>query len=288
MVNSDEPEIDPSDPEYDYVMYVDEGGDTGLKKIGEGGEKTSEWFVVGGIVIGKHFEADTPNWVSKVCSGLSNKHARELHFNRLHESDKRSAAAAVAGLRARAFVVASHKLNMRDHRNPRAERIPSQNPFYNFCLRVLLERASHTVAKDSLQRFGSVKRMKVILGKTGALEYSQTRAYFEYLRTQAVTGRTYLSAREVDPRVVDWMLIKPVSARNSAGVQLADVVTSSFYAALNRAASPPLWIAAAIQLRPIMATENGRIFGHGLTLLPWSHRIPADCRPIFEAYGKRW
>src|SRR5690606_33468513 len=114
-----------------------------------------------------------------------------------------------ADMKMRGFVVASHKANMRGHENKRAATRGGQQPFYNFMLRVLLERVTSCVAASAQKQFGGPRRVKVVLAQTGGVYYSQTLAYIELLRIQAEGHTTYLKAMEIDPRVLSMKLVEP-------------------------------------------------------------------------------
>jgi hypothetical protein len=185
------------------------------------------------------------------------------------------------------FVVLSHKENMRGYTNSRAAIMSGQATYYNFMLRVLLERATAAVARSTHKQFGGWRKMKIVLGQTGGVFYSQTSAYIELLRSQAFNKATFLSAREVEPRVLSMNLIEPISAQSSSGVQLADLVVSAFYGAVAKEEGTEALLPAKA-LRPIMATEQGVVANFGLQLLPWKGGIPTEFRPIFEHYGQRF
>ena len=176
---------------------------------------------------------------------------------------------------------------MRGYRNKRAERSGAKNVFYNFCLRVLLERVTHTVARTSFNQFGELRRLRIVIAQTGGVRYEHTMEYVEKLRAQALTGTTYLSRRVIHPGVASSWQFEPVSARTTAGCQLADAVVSSFYNAVNDKGAFPLLQAPARALLPVVPRQNGTRAEHGLTLLPWHLNIPAKFRSIFRYYGYR-
>lgn len=283
---SDLGEDDPDDPPYEYVLFIDEAGDTGLRV--DGAEGTSEWFCLAGILMAKRYEPDTTAWVQDIRREVGSYQGPELHFKALAEWNKVKACQMLSALPLRAFALLSHKQNMRGYSNARAAKIPSQNYFYNWCLRVLLERASHLVGLSSKKRFAGPRLMKVVMARTGALQYSQTCAYIEYLRGQALNKATYLSAREINPKVLHMRLIKPIMARYAPGAQLADIVASAFYNAVNDRAEPPLYLPPAMALERVMAKQDELVSGYGLCLMPWNGEIPEKHRPIFEHYGRVW
>lgn len=271
---------------YDYVLYVDEAGDTGVKLRSKGTGST-EWFALGGVVVSKRHEPEIANWVRGVFTDIGHEepHPTELHFNRLDALRKLGAAQSVAKLPVSAFTVLSHKENMRGHVNKRAERIGGKNVLYNFCLRVLLERVTHTVARTSLNQFGEVRRLKIIIAQTGGVRYEQTMEYLEKLRAQAITGTTFLDTKVIHPAVASAWQFEPVSANSTAGCQIADAVVSAFYNSVNDKGAFPLMQEPAIALSPVVPRQNGTRARHGLTLLPWNEHIPEKYRPIFRQYG---
>lgn len=275
-------------PNHEYVLYIDEAGDSGVRPRSLGNGST-DWFAIGGVVVASRYEPMMATWVRRVLekAGHEEPLPTELHFNQLDAERKLLAAQAVAELPLRAFVVLSHKDNMRGYRNRRAERAGGRNVFYNFCLRVLLERVTQTVARSSLHQFGDVRRLKTVIAETGGVRYGHTMDYIEKLRAQAITGTTFLSARTVHPRVVSSWQFEQVSARTSAGCQIADVVVSSLYNAVNEKGAFPLLRGPAEALRPVIARAGGTTARHGITLLPWNESIPPKYRPIFRYYGYR-
>lgn len=275
-------------PPYEYVLYVDEAGDVGTRTKSEGDRGSTEWFGVGGFVVSRRHEAEMAEWVRTVRSSAGVGAAKELHYKTLDERRRLGVTEAVAQLPLAAFVVLSHKENMRGYKNSRAAAAGGEDVFYNFCLRVLLERVSASVRSSSLSRFGKVTRLKVVIAQTGAVRYSQTIAYIELLRMQARAGTTYLSAATIDPQVLDMWQIEKVSAKSTAGCQIADVIVSAFYNCVNETGKYPLLCDPALRLRPVMAKRFSKISNVGLRLLPWDAAIPERYRFIFEEYGYGW
>jgi hypothetical protein len=79
-----------------------------------------------------------------------------------------------------------------------------------------------------------------------------------------------------------------------AGLQLADIVASAFYQAVD-CLGPGNWnVDAAQALSPIMAKEKGNVIDFGVALFPtpaWKAELTDDQRHIFRHYGyafERW
>ncbi len=175
-------------PNPHYITFIDEAGDPGLKSVRPidpvGG---TEWLCMSAVLIKATREADVAGWVSSMLSEAGvNSH--DLHYRKLADYRKRIVVAEVPNLPIRAFVLASYKKNMRGYRNDRAERVRSQQWFYNFCLRLLLERVTDFCYQRSVGAPAKERLVKIISSERQVHSYAQTAAYQELLKMQAKGG----------------------------------------------------------------------------------------------------
>lgn len=272
-----------------YAIFIDEAGDPGIRSVRPVVPNgASEWFTMSALVIDQSRDADTVQWVREIKEAVRQVQRPDFHYNRLSLPSRRQLAAErLARLPCRLFVVVSHKPNMHEFRNPRAEKIRSQNFFYNWVMRILLERATGWCRAHSIERHGEVRRARLVMSATGGLDYGQLIAYHQYLRFQSQGSGPFLNARNIAWDVLHPDLYEPVPHISNAGVQLADIGASAFYQAANAAA--PAWdLKPALALRPILPTNGHRAADCGLTLMPLkkTDRIMSlDQQQIFRAYG---
>ena len=247
----------------------------------------SEWMTIGGILTRKKYEAKTVEWVRDVRTKINATQGPALHFRNLSPTKKIAACKYIAELPVVGFCVATHKVNMKGYRNIRAERHQSQEWFYNWCLRLLFERATALVHRQSLREFGEARRLKVVLAERGGHLYGQTAAYIFKLQNQARTSTAVLQKRQIHPDVLDFKLITSADANSTAGAQLADVISSAFYTAVRRTATSGPFTEPAKHLSPIMPRENGCVSDFGLVLQPPSYKtnLHHEQREIFRHYG---
>jgi len=282
-------------PEYDYIAYIDEAGDPGLNKVRPVDENgASEWLVLSAVVIQAKREQNVVPWVDAIRDGIGVKQRRFLHYRDLSETRKRTVARCMTELPIRAFAVCSNKKNMRSYRNPKPERVPSQQWFYNWCVRLLLERVTGFCSEHSLKEYKELRRIKIEFSRRGGHRYSQTRAYHYYLGFQQSGGKIYLKKREPVTKMLHTDLMEDHPHQTRAGLQLADAVASAFYQAID-CLGPSQWIPEPAKLlEPIMAKEGGRALNFGVALFPtpaWKAELTAEQREIFEHYGydfSRW
>ena len=278
--------------EYGYIAYIDEAGDPGLKTVRPVDENgASEWLVLSAVVVKAEREPKIVNWVSGLIDDLGVRQRTDLHYRTLSPTRKRVAGEAIAELPLRGFVICSNKKNMRGYQNSRAAKISSQQWFYNWCVRLLLERITAFCAARTLQDHGLRAKVKIEFSERGGHQYSQTMAYHYYLRHQQQGGKLYLTKREPDTELLDWQLMKAYPHKTRAGLQLADFVASAFYQAIDTTGEGKWDVEPAKTLYPIMATENGSRRDFGVSLWPtkwWEADLTREQREIFRYYGYKF
>jgi hypothetical protein len=278
-------------PNHEYVVYIDESGDPGLETVFPvDPDGASEWLCFSAIVIDRKREAETVSWLQEIRRQAKITQGPSLHFRLLTPDRKREVCQFFATKELRGFVVCCHKVNMRQHRNERAAKIPSKQWFYNWCSRLLLERVTDWVERHSVKTFGSPRHAKIIFSESGKHSYSQTRAYYFILRQQARSGSTYLQRRQIKPSVLDWRLVESKPHQQSAGLQIADSFVSAFYQAVDFNKARPWTTEYAELLKPRMARENGLIADYGVTLWPFWRKdrrvLLNEQKKIFRFYGE--
>jgi hypothetical protein len=274
-----------------YIVFIDEAGDPGLKAVRPidpvGG---TEWLCLGAVVIRASQSHNAVGWVRSMLDQAEVR-TPDLHFRNLADHKKRIVCSSMAKLPLRAFVLASNKKNMRQYRNPRAERLKSQQWFYNFCLRMLLERVTHFCFEHAKSEGATDRLLKIVYSERGGHSYGQTVAYQELLKSQSKAGTLLLTKRRIFWEVLDWRLTEAASHKSSAGAQLADIVASSFYQAVDTL-PPTKWDNSyAKLLKPRIATDDGVYLNYGLALQPTppsKAKLTDQQKEIFEFYGYKF
>jgi hypothetical protein len=277
--------------DFEYIAYIDEAGDPSIKRVQPidpvGG---TEWFGLGCVLIKAEKEARSVDYVRRVREAIGGRQSPILHYRHLKPWHRLTACKELATEDVRCFSVISNKRNMRGYRNPKAEGL-SLRPndwFYNYCIRLLLERISDWAERRSIIDHGSPKRIKLVFSKRGGHSYRHVETYAELLSIQIKKGDLYQTARAPKFSVLDHRLIEVVQHENNAGLQMADIVASAFYNAANDSVLKNWNTGPAMALKPRIASLDGHHKNQGLTLLPWrdTHRILSDRqKEIFRYYG---
>lgn len=217
-----------------YVVYIDEAGDPGVKqKSAAELEAASEWFVVSAVVIRDAREQDAPAWIADMREAVRAQGRSPIHYRKLSRSNQARVCRMLAGKDVRIFIVASHKTNMRGYQNKRIGSSFGRGEFYNWCLRLLLERVTQWCANRSKVEKRGIEAARIIFSERGGHDYTHLRGYIDTLCAQAETGRTFLKAKEVVPGVLHAGLCDVRPHSGLAGLQLADIAASAFFQGLD-------------------------------------------------------
>lgn len=282
--------MEKSNDSYEYVLYVDEAGDDGLKKVRPiDPDGSSEWLCIGALLVRVNNEKSVVDWVKDIRRDIAAIQGPVLHFRDLSPTKRLRACAMVADLPARGFVVCSNKKNMRGYNNERAAERGGKQWYYNFCVRLLMERVTELCHDDSVDKYGAPRTVKVVFSKRGGHSYGQTKAYWELLKNQAAGGTTFLNKREIKHQVLRFGLVDYVPHYQDAGLQLADVIASAFFQGVET--SGMKWDPAPAQaLTKVMFKKRSIVADHGVVLMPSvaKARLSVEQQQLFLHYGYRF
>jgi hypothetical protein len=280
-------------PPYYYIAFIDEAGDPNIDRVRPiDNPGASEWLVMGAALIEASNELAPVTWIRTILDATSSKQKLELHYRDLKDWQKPIACREAAKLPVNLFAMLSNKKNMRQYRNERAaaKGLPWVNKqiFYNFCTRLLLERVTHCVLRHSMRTYGEPRHVKIVFSRRDGHSYGHTFAYNELLKIQGRAGTTFLSKRTIRWEVMNYHLLETESPSKSAGLQLADLVASPFYQAVD-ILPPTLWDPRNAQLlKPRIAQYRRRYENYGVTFVPYRYHeaeLLPDQIDIFEFYG---
>lgn len=271
-----------------FVAYFDEAGDPGLdsvRPIDPNG--ASEWMTLGATVILARHEHLLPKLVRDVRTAIHATQSPQLHFRNLSDSRKIAACDVIAPRNLFGFALCSHKPNMRGHQNTSAEIVGPRGWFYNWCIRLILERVTQFVLEQSLVIYGEPQTVKLVFSERGGVRYYWLHDYLDRLIRQSREEKLYLPKRDIKHSVMDLGLLEVVPSVSSAGCQIADVFASSFHCAAD--ANGNRWnVEPAKRLKPRMATEKGRYRDYSVALQPslfTTSYLTLEQSQIFEFYG---
>lgn len=178
--------------DYDFIAYIDEAGDPGVKAIQSDTSKgATEWFSVGCAVIKAENELEPIEYIKRVTGLIGTRQRPDIHYKNLKGWQRSLACSELAKEKVRLFAVVSNKRNMQRYRNPRAEakNLHANNWFYNYCIRILLERVSDWVERRSIRDYREARKVKLVFSRRGGHSYRHVETYTKLLEIQIAKGR---------------------------------------------------------------------------------------------------
>ncbi|ATE65637.1 DUF3800 domain-containing protein [Rhizorhabdus dicambivorans] len=288
-------------PDYNYVAYIDESGDPGLTKVKPrtpGG--SSEWLVISAAVIPAECEPEVQTWVAEMMKAMNSHQLRDLHFQKLRPDKKSLLCSYLAQRRVKLFTLISNKQNMEGYHNPRAAKVPSNNWFYCWLTRVLLERVTGFVLAASIKRYNEPRLLKLEYSERGGLSYSQMHAYYEWLKIKGAGGAVpqFLPWGDLAWPVLHQDLMYVYNHKERDGLKLPDIAASAFFKAVDVHDTGACDASFAKLLAPAIARspDSNMACGYGVKLMPnWKtldrFAVPEEQRAILRFYGypgKQW
>lgn len=277
-------------PDYEFIAFIDESGDPSIKRVRpidvKGG---TEWFVLSAVLISRQNELLVDDWLQETAKRIGDPGTKILKFTNRSPDQRLVICKHMAELPIRVFTVASNKRNMRRYRNKRAEKMDSKQWFYNWIVRILIERITDYCWRRAVRHNLKRRHVKFIFSHSGGHSYSQTRAYQYYLGHQAKAHSTVLKRYVPIADVMDWNLVEEFPHYKLAGLQYADISAGAFYQAADKLDTGPCDPRYALALKDRVARDAyGNHRDYGVVLQPmydWTIDIGEDQREIFRCYG---
>lgn len=272
-----------------YIAYIDEAGDFGLRNVlpidKNGG---SEWFILGAVVVRKDNEKSVAQWLKEARTLAKSTQAKDLHFRTLSDRQKKIVCKYLATLPVRLFVVISNKQNMRQHTNDAASKISRHRHwFYWWGTRILLERITAFCSEQNAKGGMPRRTLQLEFSRRRDLRKSDFTNYFTRLWGQG--KNPYLNKRTIDWSVFDFKQVEFLDHESKPGLQLADVIASAFFQAVNVHPHGYCSPHYAITLKPRMYSPPGKsLLDEGFTV--WPHSLSRvgltnDQKKVFRSYG---
>lgn len=263
-----------------YYAYIDEAGDEGFGKLKlDDGFGQSRWFMIGAILVSAENNSHLPTWKRELRAKFPEKRKPDIHFANLSHDQRKAACADIAGRRLAAAVMLSHKVTIPGSKYEPLFKKPQF--LYNYVVRYLLERlipacefaASHT---------NDDAKLHLVFSRRSGTNYEVMR---KYLHKLAGGHDLVKGPRKTKWKVLDIDGIEVENHSKRAGLQLADCVTSAFFAAVEPNRFGDTEQGYAQRLTSKLLTENGSSRNCGLTLVG-PNQPAARERKFFKACWK--
>lgn len=242
-----------------FRVYVDESGDEGFV-FKDSGQGSSRWLVLSAVVTRVKTDAVVVELMDKVRELLSRPRRQQLHFVRLQHAQKVAYARQIGQASIRTVSVLIHKPSIADPETFQAQK----HQLYRYASRLLLERVSWLCRDHHVKDHGDGSA-EIIFSNRGQMSYEELRDYLYRLRDGPGTG-VNIAWSAIDPARV-----RAVQHAQMAGLQVADAVASSLFAAVNPNQFGDIESRYLAELLPVAYRHQGsKLLGYGLKFWPRS------------------
>lgn len=280
---------------YSYILFIDEAGDdkvANLKPEVENGN--SEWLCIGGYLVRAEDEKNLAERRDEIVRYIGGHKGSPIHYRNLKPRNRMKSCEKLSKFPARAFVLCSYKKTMVGHSNSRAAAATgNHNYLFNFVVRLLLERVTPFVVEHASQNHIENPILRIVMANRKGHHFGHLKAYVLQLIRQAESGTTYLDTRVIDGKILRYSEIDRAAASEVPGLQLADIVVSSVFQAIETKISG-YSTQPAIHLKGILAGERSYPKGKfrrsniGLTFFPAIdavHFLKPEQEVFFKEFG---
>lgn len=237
-----------------FRVYVDESGDEGFV-FKDRGRGSSRWLVLSAVVTRRENDAVVVKLMDAVRELLDRPRRQQLHFVKLSHAQRIAYAREIGKTRLRTVSVLIHKPSINDPEIFQAQK----HQLYRYACRLLLERVSW-LCRDSRIKDQGDGTAEIIFSNRGQMSYDDLRSYLCRLRDN--------SRVNIEWSVVDPARVRAVQHSQMAGLQVADAVASSAFAAVNQNQFGDTESRYLAELLPVAYRHERRLLGYGLKFWP--------------------
>jgi Protein of unknown function (DUF3800) len=240
-----------------FRVYIDESGEEGFV-FRPDGSGSSRWLILSAVVTRHDNDLQVVRLMERARQLLGRAPKQALHFCKLSHAQRVVWAREIAATPIRTVSVLIHKPSIRE-----PERFQSQKHLlYRYASRYLLERVSW-LCRDHQKPDGGNGQAEVIFSNRSQMSYDDLRGYLRKLKEE--TGDFGVT--------IDWSVLNPEAIRavehsQLAGLQVADAVASSLFAALNPNPYGDTEDKYVRLLLPTAYRHKGMVLGYGLKFWP--------------------
>lgn len=242
-----------------FRAYIDESGDEGFvfKANGAG---SSRWLVLSAVVTRRENDLGVVKLMDEIRALLGRERRQQLHFVRLSHPQRIAYAREIGKAKAllRTVSVLVHKPSIREPETFQAQ----AHQLYRYATRLLLERVSWLCRDHRIEGKGDGSA-EIVFSNRGQMSYDELRQYLMTLREMSAGGRINIEWAVVNPEQV-----RAVQHSQMAGLQLADAVASSAFAAVNANQFGDTESRYLLEALPVAYRHQRQLLGYGIKFWP--------------------
>lgn len=254
---------------HSFCAFIDESGDDGLDNFRDPGQigGASHWLVISALIIRQSREFESVAWRDEIVQRTQIKR-RFLHFVSLNHGQRIAAAEILSTKPIRIISALVYKPALEKNN------FDQKNRLYNYATRYLIERISWLCRDLRPSVPEGDGRVKIVFSRRGGMSYPD---FQTYLQTLKVSHSNHLADQPADHfadhlgihwPVIDQDAVEAHDHSRLAALQLADIVASAFFAAVEYDRYGNCESRYSAILRPVVYRRGSRFMRYGIKLIP--------------------
>lgn len=263
-----------------FIAYIDESGDIGIKPE-KGG--SSQWFGLAAFIVRANQDIQLVEYKRKIVTtcklGTPDIHMKEIK----NEDKRRYIASCVANFDSRCVVVLSNKKSLYNQGV-----FLTKDSYYQYMCRYLLERITNCCAgwHDNSNPDGNGK-VKIVFATRGGMDYDALKSYLYTLKDSPAVNEKIEKQKlpKIKWDVIDIDEVQNIPAEKRVGLQFADVLSYSFFKAVNKNDYHMVNTEYCVFFMTRMYSCENRIWHNGVTVVNVSqieNDRPAELEQLFR------
>lgn len=247
--------------DYSFIAYVDESGDIGINSDKHG---SSEWFGIAAFIV------PTTNDLSLVAEkkrilSICKINRSDIHMKEITNEDKRRYIAQCVGkLDSKCVVVLSNKASLYGK-----DTFTTKDSYYQYMSRYLLERITNCCSDWNEELCLGNGKVKIIFATRGGMNYDNLKKYLYSLKNSPEVNKQIKNKKlpKINWDVIDIDQVENMPAEKRVGLQFADVLSYSFFKAVNKNEYGMVNIGYCRFFKTNMYQRMHRIWHNGVTIV---------------------
>jgi len=256
---------------HEFVAYIDESGDDGLKKFrGKNEDGSSQWLVLGCCIVRKNNDLSLVKQRDSILQEIGRTKDRRIHFHKYNHAQKIAICRSMAKLPIKLISILSAKSSLPQDHAFKKER----HKLYWYLARHLIERLSWLCDDEGKEQ----KLVKIIFSNRSGLSYQDFQEYLQILKTQCET--------QIRWRTIDIGRVQSRPHHQLAGLQLADCSARAFAEAVEPTRYGDFETRYAETLKPITYCRRRKYLSYGVKILPNPDVLNKEQGRLLEIFKK--
>ena len=259
---------------YSFIAYIDESGDIGINPDKQG---SSQWFGLAAYIIPVSKDLELVQHKKRILEKCPMQ-TKEIHMKEINNEDKRRFVAQEVGAwpYSRCVVVLSNKSSLY-----KKDIFKDKDSYYQYMSRYLLERITCCCSQWQSEIHEGNGKVKIIFASRRGMNYDNLKEYLYKLQNSPFVNAKIEKQKlpKIKWDLIDIDQVQDIPAEKRVGLQFADVLSYSFFKAVNKNAYSMVNPGYCLFFKRNMYNCDCRVWHNGVTVVNVTE-LDHGCKPV--------